>query len=133
MGRSRARRIINRRDRERLLELRSGLLWAEVALNIQGNWQQQLQTEAWATNVGSGTRWAEIRYDGMHSNLIIQRFRSRVVVLSDSGCDVGEFGEAPMEALNDSVTSSDPIDLFIDAREVRGASIDVSGRSGRAG
>ena len=73
----------------------------------------------------------EIRYDGMHCNLIIQRFPSRVVVLRISGSDVGEFGEAPMKALNDSVTSSDPIDLFIDARDVRGASIDVSGEWAR--
>ena len=37
----------------------------------------------------------EIRYDGIHCNLIIQRF-PRVVVLRISGSDVGEFGEAPM-------------------------------------
>jgi len=73
----------------------------------------------------------EIRYDGVHCNLIIQRFAYRVVVLRISGSDVGEFGEAPMNALNDSVTSSDPIDLFIDARDVRGASIDVSGEWAR--
>ncbi|MCU1300657.1 MAG: hypothetical protein JWQ87_941 [Candidatus Sulfotelmatobacter sp.] len=36
-----------------------------------------------------------------------------------------------MKALNDSVTSSDPIDLFIDARDVSGASIDVSGEWAR--
>jgi hypothetical protein len=72
----------------------------------------------------------EIRYDGIHCNLIIQRF-PRVVVLRISGSDVGEFGEAPMQALNDSVASLDPIDLFIDARDVRGASIDVSGEWAR--
>jgi hypothetical protein len=32
-----------------------------------------------------------------------------------------------MKALTDTVAASKPIDLFIDAREVRGASIEVSG------
>jgi hypothetical protein len=36
-----------------------------------------------------------------------------------------------MKALDDSVTFSGPIDLFIDARDVRGASIDVSGEWAR--
>jgi hypothetical protein len=80
---------------------------------------------------GLASEGREIRYDGIHCNLIIQRFPSRVVVLRISGCDVGEFGEAPMKALNDSATSSDPIDLFIDARDVTGASIDVSGEWAR--
>lgn len=81
--------------------------------------------------MGLASQGREIRYDGMHCNLIIQRFLARVVVLRISGCDVGEFGEAPMKALNDSVTSSYPIDLFIDARDVTGASIDVSGEWAR--
>jgi hypothetical protein len=76
---------------------------------------------------GLASEGREIRYEGMHCNLIIQQFTSRVVVLRISGSDVGEFGEAPMEALNESVTSSGPIDLFIDARDVQGASIEVSG------
>ena len=80
---------------------------------------------------GLASEGREIRYDGIHCNLIIQRFPSCVVVLRISGCDVGEFGEAPMKALNDSATSSDPIDLFIDARDVKGASIDVSGEWAR--
>jgi len=73
----------------------------------------------------------EIRYDGMHCNLIIQEFPPHVVVLRITGCDVGEFGDAPMMELNDRVTPSDPIHLFIDARDVSGASIDVSGEWAR--
>src|SRR5437868_4823049 len=69
----------------------------------------------------------ELRYEGIHCNLLIERPSDRVVVLKITGTDVGEFGEAPMKALNDWVTGSGPIDFFIDAREVRGASIDVSG------
>lgn len=80
---------------------------------------------------GLASEGQEIRYDGLHCNLVIQQFPSRVVVLRISGCDIGEFGEAPMKTLNDSLSSSDPIDLFIDARDVSGASIDVSGQWAR--
>jgi hypothetical protein len=48
------------------------------------------------------------------------------VILKISGTDVGEFGDAPMLKLKECLTGVDPIQLFIDAREVRGASIDVS-------
>lgn len=69
----------------------------------------------------------EIHYDGIHCSLVIQQYPRRVVVLRISGSDVGEFREAPMKTLNDWVTGTESIDLFIDARNVRGASIDVSG------
>ena len=44
-----------------------------------------------------------------------------------TGTDTGEFGDAPMKALSDWISGSSPVDLFIDARDVRGASIEVSG------
>jgi hypothetical protein len=69
----------------------------------------------------------DIHYNGTHCHLIIQRFPPRVAVLRISGCDVGEFGEQPMKELNPYVSASDPVDLFIDARDVSGASIEVSG------
>jgi hypothetical protein len=69
----------------------------------------------------------EMHFDGIHCTLAIQKFPCGVVILKISGTDIGEFGEAPMLALNECLTSSDPIHLFIDAREVRGASLDVSG------
>jgi hypothetical protein len=69
----------------------------------------------------------EIHFEGMHCSLTIQQFPPCVIVLRISGRDVGEFGDAPMKALNDSIASSEPIELFIDARDVKGASIDVSG------
>ena len=43
-----------------------------------------------------------------------------------SGTDIGEFGDAPLLELQQCLTGLDPIHLFIDARDVRGASIDVS-------
>ena|SRR6266567_1729012 len=69
----------------------------------------------------------KLRYEGVHCNLAIEQRPNRVVVLRISGTDVGEFGDAPMKALSDWVTGFGPIDFFIDARDVRGASIEVSG------
>ena len=69
----------------------------------------------------------EIRYEGVHCDVLIQRFPQQVIVLRISGTDVGEFGEKPMQVLNDRISGSDPVEFFIDARDVRGASIEVSG------
>jgi len=57
----------------------------------------------------------------------IKSFRSRVVIVKISGTDIGEFGEEPMLELKKCLLEMDPIHLFIDARDVRGASIEVSG------
>jgi hypothetical protein len=68
-----------------------------------------------------------ICYEGIHCTMTVERHPKRVIVLRISGCDIGEFGKAPMKALHESVTAADPVDLFIDARDVSGASIEVSG------
>jgi hypothetical protein len=68
----------------------------------------------------------QMRFEGVHCNLTIERRLPRVVLMKISGTDIGEFGDAPMQALDDWISSS-VIDLFIDARDVRGASIEVSG------
>jgi hypothetical protein len=39
---------------------------------------------------------------------------------------MGEFRHAPMKALDDCLRQVCPVDLFIDARDVRGVSIEVS-------
>jgi len=69
----------------------------------------------------------EIRLEGIHCNLVIEQRPNHVVVLRISGTDIGEFGEAPMKALNEWLDESGPIHFFIDARDVQGASIEVSG------
>ena len=69
----------------------------------------------------------EIRFDGVHCSLSIVRPAGRVVLMKISGTDVGEFGDAPMKALRDCVGDARGVQLFIDARDVRGASIEVSG------
>lgn len=69
----------------------------------------------------------EIRYKGDHCNLAIELFPQHLVVLRISGTDVGEFGAEPMSELDEWLAGAGPVDCFIDAREVRGASIEVSG------
>ncbi len=44
-----------------------------------------------------------------------------------AGTDIGEFGDAPMQALDKCIHGMSDVHLFIDARDVRGASIEVSG------
>ena len=68
----------------------------------------------------------EIRFEGVHCSLSIAKLADRVVLLKIAGTDVGEFGEAPMKALRDFLGDSPATHLFIDARDVRGASIEVS-------
>jgi len=68
----------------------------------------------------------EIRYDGVHCAFAIERPAPGVLVLRISGTDVGELGDAPMRGLDDCLTGAPPVRFFIDARETRGASIEVS-------
>ena len=69
----------------------------------------------------------EIRYQGEHCQLVIQQCSNQVVVMRITGSDVGEFGDSPMLELNRHLASFGAIQFFIDARKVRGASINVSG------
>jgi len=69
----------------------------------------------------------EIHYHGIHCELGIHRLLHHVILLKISGTDIGEFATAPMKALDDLIQSSGRIHLFIDARDVLGASIEVSG------
>jgi len=69
----------------------------------------------------------DLSFNGIHCSMSIKSFPSRVVVVRISGTDIGEFGEEPMLELKKCLLEMDPIHLFIDARDVRGASIEVSG------
>jgi hypothetical protein len=69
----------------------------------------------------------ELRYEGIHCTLTLQQPAPSVIVLRISGSDVGEFGEAPMQALDSWLRDTGRVQFFIDARDVRGASIEVSG------
>ena len=67
----------------------------------------------------------KLRYEGIHCDLRIEQPARHVIVLRISGTDIGEFGEAPFQSLN-HLLGAEPLDFFIDARDVRGASIEVS-------
>ncbi len=69
----------------------------------------------------------EVHLDGLHCDLKIQSFPGGVVVMKISGTDVGEFGDRPMWELSKCLQDIDRAHLFIDARDVRGASMNVSG------
>lgn len=67
-----------------------------------------------------------VYFEGLHCNLAIEKRSNGVVLLKISGTDIGEFGDGPMKALDNLANSSTLLNLFIDARDVRGASIEVS-------
>jgi len=69
---------------------------------------------------------ASIRFEGVHCGISIERPAPGLILLRISGTDTGELGDAPMRALTEWLASSGQVKLFIDARAVRGASIDVS-------
>src|SRR6478752_928356 len=65
-------------------------------------------------------------FEGVHCSIVLERMSDSVVLLRIDGTDTGELGDAPMQALSEWLSSSLEVKLFIDARAVRGASIDVS-------
>lgn len=72
-----------------------------------------------------------IRLEGQHGSFAIECPAPGVVVLRISGHDVGEFGSAPMRAIERHLPDGATIELFIDARDTEAASIDVSGEWAR--
>ncbi len=69
----------------------------------------------------------EVRWEGIHFSMAIERPAAGTVVVRFSGWDAGEFGDMPMLELAKDLSNEARIELFIDAREVKGASIEVSG------
>jgi hypothetical protein len=66
-------------------------------------------------------------YEGVHCVLTINRPAPAVAVVVLKGIDIGEFADLPMRELANDLARYGSIELFIDARAVRGASIEVSG------
>jgi hypothetical protein len=64
-------------------------------------------------------------FKALHSTLTIDRPRPHIVTLAIIGRDVGEHGDAPLRALDDELRAGS-FALYIDARDTRGASVDVS-------
>lgn len=67
----------------------------------------------------------EVTWQGAHSTLRLRRLSPGVVLLVISGTDTGEHGSAPFEALEADVAAG-PFHLFVDARDSRGVTVEVS-------
>jgi hypothetical protein len=76
---------------------------------------------------GCGMLRPVVAFEGKHCTIKIRRPAGRVSVLVITGTDVGELGEAPFREL-DADLETGGLELFIDARDTQGASIDVSGQ-----
>jgi len=68
----------------------------------------------------------EKRFEGVHCTMAVERPAPGLVVLRIAGSDVGEFGDAPFLEPAPDVSGPAPSELFVDARDTRGASVDVS-------
>lgn len=68
----------------------------------------------------------DVSYEGVHCAVAISRPAPAIAVIVLRGSDIGEFGDFPMRELAKDLTRYGSIELFIDARAVRGASIKVS-------
>jgi hypothetical protein len=67
-----------------------------------------------------------VEYEGIHSTLAIRRPAPGMAVVVLTGSDIGEFADFPMHELVKDLERFGSIELFIDARAVRSASIEVS-------
>ena len=68
----------------------------------------------------------EVEYEGVHCALTIRRPAPGIAVVILRGSDVGEFADFPMRELGKDLERYGALELFIDARAVRGASVQVS-------
>jgi hypothetical protein len=68
-----------------------------------------------------------VRFHSEHGTLAISRPAPTVVVVTFTGSDVGQFGQAPFAQIAAHLTPGQPIELYIDAGRGTGASLDVSG------
>ena len=67
----------------------------------------------------------EVRFEGAFCTLTVTP-RPGALLVTIEGHDSGEFGQAPMATLERLLTDRRPLQLFIDARAAKGASIAVS-------
>jgi hypothetical protein len=59
-------------------------------------------------------------------SILVERRTPTVLLLRIAGHDVGEFGALPMRCIEAFMPPELPVELFVDARDTRGATIDVS-------
>jgi hypothetical protein len=69
-----------------------------------------------------------ISLEGVHCTISIYLASPAAVVIRIEGQDSGELGDRPFEVLDQLLATGDRPQLFVDAREARGPSVDVSAR-----
>jgi hypothetical protein len=65
-------------------------------------------------------------YEGSDFRLAVERPGPGIVVIRLAGWDAGEFGDRPLTELDRDLAADQLVELFVDARDVRGATLDVS-------
>jgi hypothetical protein len=65
-------------------------------------------------------------FAGVHCTMAISRPTERAIVIHIAGTDIGELGRRPFAAVDELLKLHTPVELFIDARDARGPSVDVS-------
>lgn len=78
-------------------------------------------------NPDSPSASSSATFEGAHCTLALSRPAAGVVLIVLKGSDVGEFGDAPFRELDTDLAAGLPIEIFVDARAVPAASIDVTG------
>jgi hypothetical protein len=74
----------------------------------------------------SSARITEVTWEAPHSVLRLRRPAHGIVLLVLSGTDIGEHGSGPFQELERDL-AGEPFALFVDARDSRGVTIEVSG------
>jgi hypothetical protein len=69
----------------------------------------------------------DICFEGVHCTLKLSSPADRLWLATFVGHDVGEFGDAPLRHLAEFLDQSQRMTLFVDGRDVPGASVEVSG------
>jgi hypothetical protein len=67
-----------------------------------------------------------IYLEALHTAFTIARPSPQAVVVTITGCDIGELGAAPFRELERQLEAGFLPEIFIDARATRGASVEVS-------
>ena len=66
------------------------------------------------------------RFAGLHCSIAVEGLQPGIVLVTFEGQDAGEHGDAPFREIATHFAAGQPIDLFIDARGGKAASVDVS-------
>lgn len=75
---------------------------------------------------GMATGLKSVRFEGAHCAIALEQLSESLIVMRLSGTDTGELRDAPIKTLDEWLAGANAIEFYIDARNVRGASIDVS-------